>query len=314
MVLKKLDNDNFYRIIIGILSGSVAVLFVLVIILFVRLRMDERLISGMEISLANPALTLDKAEDNSSIRANSFGNDVDVSIDEAELLIDNNENKSIATAETEADSEDDKRYVYLTFDDGPSSNTEQILKILKEYDVKATFFVNGKQNEDLRKLITQISEQGHSVGMHSYSHKYSEVYASKEAFSEDLEKIEHLIYAQTGKHPTLYRFPGGSSNTVSRGRIDEFIDVLSEDGIEYVDWNISSSDATGTTSLDAKIIAQNVLDSFRNTDYHTNVVLMHDTDLRDSTVEALPEIIKGLRNMGAVLVPISDETPVIHHA
>ena len=309
------DKDKLYKILIGIFGGSILLLFILVIVLFIRIRIDEKLINSMEISLANPKLTLDNDLTSAVNNQQGFGKDVNLTGTEAELLIDNNENLSIITedAKNESQKDDGKRYVYLTFDDGPSSNTKQILKILNEYDVKATFFVNGKQNEELRNLITEISNEGHSIGMHSYSHKYSEVYSSVDAFSEDLEAIEHLIYAQTGVHPTIYRFPGGSSNSVSRGVIGNYIDILSDKNIEYVDWNISSADATGTTSLDPDIIVGNVLDSYKKSDYHTNVVLMHDTDLRDSTVEALPDIIKGLRNMGAVLVPITDNTPAIHH-
>lgn len=305
------DNNRLYKIVALALGISVAVLFLLVIILFVKMDNNSRLLSRIETSFLNSNLYIKTEGDAVPSNVNSFGQDVDLSLNEAQMIIDGNENLSYAIDE-EKDLESG-RVVYLTFDDGPSSNTAQILKILKEYNVKATFFVNGKQSEELRNLITQIYEDGHTVGMHSYSHKYDEVYASKEKFLEDMNQIEHLIYAQTGVHPTLYRFPGGSSNSVSRGKIGEYIKALEDEHIRYVDWNISSGDATGRTALSAKTITENVLDGYRNSEYHTNVVLLHDTDLRDTTVEALPDIIKELRNEGATLSEITDNTKDVHH-
>lgn len=304
------DRDQFYKIITIALCTAVLFLFALVLILFNKIGKNEKLLGSLEVSLANDSLTIDDAN-KAGMDADLYGRNLSVDDAEAELLIDNNENRSIAIEKEQPT--DDKRVVYLTFDDGPSSNTARILEILKEYDVKATFFINGKQSEELRLLITQMYAEGHSVGMHSYSHKYSEVYSSPENFSEDFKLIEHLIFAQTGEHPKLYRFPGGSSNSVSKGRIGEFIDVLKKNNVEYVDWNISSKDATGTTALNSSVIADNVVNDFLNTDYQTNVVLMHDTDLRDTTVEALPDIIKRLRSEGAVLSNITDDTPKVHH-
>lgn len=109
-----------------------------------------------------------------------------------------------------------ERQVYLTFDDGPSSNTDQILDILKEYDVKATFFVVGKTDERSVKAYQRIVDEGHTLAMHSYSHKYDEIYESKEAFAKDLNSLQEYLYETTGVWPRIYRFPGGSSNTVSK--------------------------------------------------------------------------------------------------
>ena len=108
----------------------------------------------------------------------------------------------------------DKR-IYLTFDDGPSRNTDKILDILKEYDVKATFFVVGKTDEESVRAYQRIVAEGHTLAMHSYSHKYSEIYASKESFEQDLRQLQEYLYQITGVWPRFYRFPGGSSNTVS---------------------------------------------------------------------------------------------------
>ena len=114
--------------------------------------------------------------------------------------------------------------VYLTFDDGPSSNTDQILDILKDYDVKATFFVVGKTDERSVKAYQRIVEEGHTLAMHSYSHKYDEIYESKEAFARDLNSLQEYLYETTGVWPRIYRFPGGSSNTVSKVDMQELIE------------------------------------------------------------------------------------------
>ena len=116
--------------------------------------------------------------------------------------------------------------VYLTFDDGPSSNTSKILDILKEKNVKATFFVVGRLSDTTTPMYKRIVDEGHSIGMHSYTHKYDEIYKDTDSFIYDVEKIQLLIYEQTGIMSKLYRFPGGSSNTVSRTDINVLAEEL----------------------------------------------------------------------------------------
>ena len=119
--------------------------------------------------------------------------------------------------------------VYLTFDDGPSANTDQILDILDEYGVKATFFVVGKEgyNDQYRRIV----EEGHTLGMHSYSHVYRDIYESVEAYGQDLEKLHTYLYELTGVDSRIVRLPGGSSNTVSKDKI--------QDIIAYLQWRCS---------------------------------------------------------------------------
>ena len=121
-----------------------------------------------------------------------------------------------ANSSQDAETADGKKRVYLTFDDGPSDNTEEILDILKKYDVKATFFVVGNTSEHGQELLKRIVEEGHSIGIHSYSHKYSAIYDSEESFFEDFNKISDYIYDVTGVRTQICRLPGGSSNTVSK--------------------------------------------------------------------------------------------------
>lgn len=201
--------------------------------------------------------------------------------------------------------------VYLTFDDGPSSNTDQILDILKDYDVKATFFVVGKTDERSVKAYQRIVEEGHTLAMHSYSHKYDEIYESKEAFARDLNSLKEYLYETTGVWPRIYRFPGGSSNTVSKVDMQELIEYLTDIGITYFDWNVASGDAVSRT-LPAETIVNNCLSGIEK--QKESVILMHDASNKGTTIEALPQIIEAIQEQGdAELLPITDETVPVQH-
>ncbi len=201
------------------------------------------------------------------------------------------------------------RRVYLTFDDGPSANTERILDILDQYGVKATFFVVGKEGyvEQYRRIV----EDGHTLAMHSYSHKYNEIYASLDAYKADLTKLHDFLYELTGEDCDIVRFPGGSSNTISHVDMWELINYLNKENIAYFDWNVSSGDATGGRKS-ADQIAKNVLDSVGQ--FNNAVVLFHDAPGKDSTVDALPAIIeKILESDNTVILPISEDTVRVQH-
>lgn len=201
--------------------------------------------------------------------------------------------------------------VYLTFDDGPSSNTDQILDILKDYDVKATFFVVGKKDERSVKAYQRIVEEGHTLAMHSYSHRYDEIYESKEAFARDLNSLQEYLYETTGVWPRIYRFPGGSSNTVSKVDMQELIEYLTDIGITYFDWNVASGDAVSRT-LPAETIVNNCLSGIEK--QKESVILMHDASNKGTTIEALPQIIEAIQEQGdAELLPITDETVPVQH-
>lgn len=201
--------------------------------------------------------------------------------------------------------------IYLTFDDGPSRNTNRILDILKEYDVKATFFVVGKTDEESIKAYQRIVSEGHTLAMHSYSHKYAEVYASEESFIRDLEELQEYLYQITGVWSRYYRFPGGSSNAVSRVDMQELIRYLDENDITYFDWNIASGDAVSDI-LSAETITKNCVSGIDRRP--ESMILMHDALEKSTTVEALPQIIEQIRDRGdAVFLPITDETIPIQH-
>lgn len=204
----------------------------------------------------------------------------------------------------------DKR-IYLTFDDGPSRNTDKILDILKEYDAKATFFVVGKTDEESVRAYQRIVAEGHTLAMHSYSHKYSEIYASKESFEQDLRQLQEYLYQITGVWPRFYRFPGGSSNTVSKVDMQELIEYLNESGITYFDWNIASGDAI-SGQLGKDTIVNNCIGGIKAK--QECMILMHDASDKNSTVEALSPLIEQVRSSeNAVFLPITDETTTVQH-
>lgn len=201
--------------------------------------------------------------------------------------------------------------VYLTFDDGPSDYTGDILDILNEYGVKATFFVVGKETEPDYELYKRITDEGNTLGMHSYSHVYSQVYASEASFRNDFDKLHNLITDVTGTEPLFYRFPGGSSNTVSSLDMHRFINILDEKGVTYFDWNVSSGDATGDyISVDQ--IVSNSISGIEDRD--TTVILLHDTGTKHNTVLALPKIIETILSMeDTQILPITADTELVQH-
>lgn len=205
---------------------------------------------------------------------------------------------------------EEQKYAYLTFDDGPSDNTDEILDILKEKGVKATFFVVGKEGEKAKERYLRIVNEGHSLGMHSYSHDYNYIYTSLDNYKADLLKLQDYLYEITGQKVTLYRFPGGSSNSVAKISIKECIQFLNENDIIYFDWNASSEDAV-TVNADCGKLNNNILQDalrFKNT-----VILMHDLHECDGTVDGLGSLIDRLQDEGYELKPITRETKTVQH-
>ncbi len=207
------------------------------------------------------------------------------------------------------DSSNGIRRVYLTFDDGPSANTDRILDILAQYGVKATFFVVGK--EGYTDQYRRIVEDGHTLAMHSYSHRYNEVYASLDAYKADLTKLHDYLYELTGEDCRFVRFPGGSSNTVSKVSMWDLIDYLESEDMVYFDWNVSSGDSTGGKKS-VNQLTNNVLENIGK--YNNAVVLFHDAAGKTTTVDALAGIIeKILESDNTVLLPISEDTVKVQH-
>lgn len=202
--------------------------------------------------------------------------------------------------------------VYLTFEAGPSGNTDAILDTLDRYGVKATFFVVGKEDEDSLAAYERIVDEGHTLGMNSYSHQNSELYRSVESFEADFTKLRDLLSEATGVSPSYYRFPSGSNySLVDPEILGECIGYLNEEGVTYFDWNVSSGDAT-TQAYTKEGIVENVLNDVVK--YKTSVVRLHDLDTKETTVEALPLLIERLQEIGAEILPIDETTVPIQYA
>ena len=210
-----------------------------------------------------------------------------------------------------------QKTIYLTFDDGPGPYTEQLLDILKKYKVKATFFVTA-QNPEYLYLIAREHEEGHTVAVHTYSHEiYSKdetnVYSSVEAYYADFMKMRDIIYEQTGMYTNMFRFPGGSSNTLSRfnpGIMTTLSQAMPNMGFKAFDWNVSSGDANGRRKPEQ--IRQNVIEGVQSISYGYAVVLQHD--IQDFSVEAVEGIIIWGLNNGYTFAALDMTAPRTPHA
>ena len=197
--------------------------------------------------------------------------------------------------------------VYLTFDDGPTKYTDEILDILDEYNVKATFFVIGHEDEVNKERYKRIVNEGHILAIHSYSHRYKDIYKSIEEFDKDFTKLWKLLYDTTGYTPNLYRFPGGSLS-LREGKASEYVRYLEDKGMTYYDWNVVNGDAEGKDYTEEQMIAK-VLSGVAQK--KTSVVLMHDGQGKHKTVTTLPNILDALISGGAEVLPMDDTVPLI---
>ena len=205
--------------------------------------------------------------------------------------------------------EGDTHQVYLTFDGGPTENTEEILDILQTYQIKATFFVVGNPSEENEAIYKRIKDEGHTLGMRSYSNSFSTIYSSVDAFTIDYDLIHGYLNEVTEEDCKLYRFPGGSGNTVTNVDMREFAKVLKDKGVTYFDWNVSAGDATNDyTSQD---VVDNVVAGVQK--YKTSVVLLHDGEGKENTVAALGTLIEMLQQQNVQLLPIDENTKVIQY-
>ncbi len=288
------------RTIVFITITAILLPSVMCIFLLVRVSSLQEQIDTLNNTLAMTIAQQELEQKNSTLAEGVYASESSVEGTDVDFQ-ENNSEESGPVEHTTA---------YLTFDDGPSDNTAAILDILKEYDIKATFFVTGKETDEAKEIYKRIVNEGHTIGMHSYSHQYSAIYDSVEAFVEDTSKLQNLIEETTGVRPDFYRFPGGSSNLVSNIEMTEFIRYLNEQGITYFDWNVASGDAT-SQNVDVDTLVNNVLNDV--TLYENSVILMHDSATKFTTVEALPQIIEKLQEMNIEMKSITEDvTPVQH--
>ena len=295
-------------IIYGFLVLTILPILTSVFLLYKVDKLEERL----EYALSEDGgdyLTLRQSRDASVLgTTNAKGGKADNTADTETITPDATEADRESAAEEQTPAKDVK-HVYLTFDDGPSIYTGQILDVLAANNVKATFFVIGRDKE-YYDYYRRIVDEGHTIGMHSYSHVYQDVYASVESFGNEIEQLNQLIYDVTGVKSSIFRFPGGSSNNVAPLPIQDYIAYLNEHDINYYDWNALNGDAV-TSGLTPEQLVSNIMNDVENN--RDSIVLMHDLQTTHTTVESLQLLIDTLKSEGYEMLPISEETPLIQH-
>ena len=294
--------------IVGVLSGWVLLSMILIIALFAMVvQLNEKLdrVVMNEVAFMNELDEMQRAQD--ELLENAVTSEPLLYSEAADYVPATPVASGISDEENVA-SETDVHKVYLTFEDGPSDRTIEILDVLKAKNVKATFFVTGKEDAKSQEIYKRIVEEGHTLGMHSYSNKYSELYYSEDNFKQDLSKLRGYLMGVTGTESVYYRFPGGSSNQITNVPMANLIHYLNQQGIVYYDWNVSSGDATASAYSSDEIVANVTNDVVK---YKTSVVLLHDADEVGITAETLDALIDALVEMNAEILPIDNNTSVI---
>lgn len=203
------------------------------------------------------------------------------------------------------------KILYLTFDDGPSKQTQKVLDILDRYNAKATFFVVYAKNYTYQ--YKNVVDHGHSIGLHSYTHDYSDIYRSVDRYFADLNKISDLVYDCTGVRSKLIRFPGGSSNTVSRryrtGIMTRLTGEVEKRGYVYFDWNGANNDATGVNYTPNQMYRYAISANGKK----EIVMLMHDASPKDNSVASLASIIEFYQAQGYLCMALHENSFTAHH-
>lgn len=199
----------------------------------------------------------------------------------------------------------DKRAIYLTFEGGPSENTEDILDYLKNAGQKATFFITCENIQGNEAIIKRISDEGHTVGICSYSTDYKTIYQSVDAFLADFNKAYTAIYDACGVYPSVFRFPCGSINEYNSSIYRELISEMTRRGFVFFDWNVNSDD-NGDNEDDWEAIVQDVANDVK--DYDQAIVLMHDSEENSSTARAVKYMLNYLGKNGYYFANIKSTT------
>ena len=220
-----------------------------------------------------------------------------------------NQSDKTITVQVVDKTDKNEKVVYLTFDDGPSKYTKDVLNILDKYNCKATFFITG-MNASYRNYIKIAHDKGHTIGLHTYSHNYAKVYASTDAYFNDLEKVGNLAKDYIGYVPKYIRFPGGGSNTVSKkyskGIMSKLTKMVEEKGYIYYDWNAENGDGY------SNMAKSEMLKRATSSSAKQIMILMHDANGKQNTVDILPEVIQYYQKRGYTFKAIDDSSIVPH--
>ena len=200
------------------------------------------------------------------------------------------------------------KVIYLTFDDGPGPRTGELLDILGKYNVKATFFV---VNTKYISTIKRAAAEGHTIAIHSATHKFDRIYKNEDAYYDDLYTMQQIIKNLTGQESKILRFPGGSSNTTSRkynrGIMTRLVQSVTDNGFRYFDWNVDSKDAGGAKTADQ--VYYNVINGVSKK--QVSIVLQHD--IKGFSIDAVERIIQWGLNNGYTFLPLEMNSPICQH-
>ena len=218
------------------------------------------------------------------------------------------ETSSLPEAPAAPDSEE--KIVYLTFDDGPSVITAEILDVLKERQVPATFFVIGATTERGQSLYRRIVEEGHSLGIHSYSHRYHQIYQSAENYLKDFDQLADHLESITGVRPNIFRFPGGSNNRhAEKAVLDEIKAAMEQRGAAWFDWNAVAKDA-GSKATPAETMFETITKTAG--DQNQILILMHDDTIRTTAAQCVEMLIDHYQALGYRFEKLTADVPPIH--
>lgn len=301
--------DKLKKSVLFMLIFMVFVPFVMCCILMIKVISLEDKLDKLENIQNSQIANMEAANNNLSNKENIDNVDADNDTTDKTTSDEDVSENSTEQNTTDTSKKGYGKTVYLTFDDGPSANTDRILEILDKYNVKATFFVCGFEDEESFRRYKAIVDSGNAIGMHSYTHNYSEIYSSLEKFKEDVTKIQDVIFRATGVKTNLYRFPGGSANSSIKAlNVKNCIQYLKDNGYTHYDWNVSSDDAIGEV-LSVETLIANIEKHIYKWD--TSIVLMHDIASMTTTVDVLPVLIEKLLNEGFELKVIDETTKPI---
>ncbi|MDF2505122.1 polysaccharide deacetylase family protein [Clostridium sp.] len=200
-----------------------------------------------------------------------------------------------------------KKVLYLTFDDGPTIITNDLLDVLKQCNVKATFFVVGKEICGREDLLKRIYKEGHSIGLHTFSHNFKKIYKSDDIFVKEMLDDQKKVKEITGLNTNLIRFPGGSSKHLD----SEMLEKLHKNNLKVYDWNASIEDGVNPHLSVDKLVNNSKKYKHRNDQI---ILLMHCNSNNTNTIKALPQIVNYYRSNGYAIKPITDKTPEYHYS
>ncbi|MBV7274304.1 polysaccharide deacetylase [Clostridiaceae bacterium UIB06] len=222
------------------------------------------------------------------------------------LLIAKDNNIKGASNKLTADSSD-KKVIYLTFDDGPSDIiTGKILDVLKENNVKATFFLIGNQINGLEDVVKRIHKEDHSIGLHTYTHKFKKVYSNKSSFINEMLQCRDKVNEVTGISPNIIRFPGGSRKRLN----EEYLNAIHSCNFKIYDWNAETVDGLNPKASPNKLYRQATKNSGK---ISSIILLLHCDYMHKNTCSALPSIIKYYKDEGYEFKAITENTPEFYY-